>query len=147
WPRSSLSGASYLVQKCDRNHGHYRLLQQIGKPKISPAPPRVFLLIQIFPTGLLRSRGGPWPSVPGGRPSQPHAAPLPQQPDNERTIITRDGSKVRRGETREPRMAGGEVPTASVRIGSSRGLGHTAREVSCWERSARAAGAILARMA
>src|SRR5262249_60610939 len=38
WPRTSLSGASYLVQNVNRNHGHYRLLQQSENRKFRQHP-------------------------------------------------------------------------------------------------------------
>jgi hypothetical protein len=86
--------------KMNRNHGHYRLLQQIGKPKISPAPPRVFCSYIIF-ARILRSReGGACPTVPPVVPLEPRGAFCPQQPDDIRYLAARLRTNSGHGERR-----------------------------------------------
>jgi hypothetical protein len=58
WPRLSLSGASYLVQKCESKSWALPAAATIGKTKISPAP-REFSFSEIFSTRLYNKEGYP----------------------------------------------------------------------------------------
>jgi hypothetical protein len=60
---------------------------------------------------------------PRGWPSQAHAVPPAGGALSARCYLIGTTRKIARDETPKPRMTGGESPTTSERIGSSRGLG------------------------
>jgi hypothetical protein len=112
WPRSSPSGDSYLVQKCESKSWALPAAATNRKTKIPPAP-REFLTQRYFWHGLLRDQGV--------GPVQHHHPLAILEPRGlsavvPRPLYARDSSKVRHGETPKPRMPLGEVPITSEQM-------------------------------
>jgi len=111
----------------------YRLLQQIGKPKISPAP-REFSSYRFLTHPYKKSR----PPLGHAHQGVGHPSPMPpstQVPPAGAPAITQRSAQIRAKETRKPEMTGREVPTTSERIGSSRELGHQHGHNDCAARA------------